>query len=155
MRKLYKKHTGKRFRRKKDSSDSALEQLRNTSVELGMYGSVKLSNVENILDKQRKLLQKHINSVTPEVTASPPLVDVTKLSPEMAKYAEFMVPDPEVAAPTAETNTFTPTVSSTEFQEYQAWQRCGRGPMPTWFMSDDTKASDIMNNYDKLIKLYC
>lgn len=126
MRKLYKKHTGKRFRRKKDSSDSALEQLRNTSVELGMYGSVKLSNVENILDKQRKLLQKHINSVTPEV-----------------------------AAPTAETNTFTPTVSSMEFQEYQAWQRCGRGPMPTWFMSDDTKASDIMNNYDKLIKLYC
>jgi len=85
-------------------------QISTTPVQLGLYGFVKLSNVENVLDKQRKLIQKHNNSATPEVVAPPPMVDVTTLSPEMAKYAEFMVPDPEVAAPPpVETNTFTPT----------------------------------------------
>lgn len=155
LRKLYKIHARKRFRHKKGSPDSALEQLRNTSVQLGICGFVKLSNVENVLDKQRKLLQKHINSVTPEVAASPPLVDVTKLSPEMAKYAEFMVPDPEVAVPSpVETNTFTPTVSAMEFYEYQTWQRYGLGPRPSWFMRDDVKARDIMSHYKEVEQYY-
>lgn len=131
LRKLYKIHAGKRFRRKQGSSVSALEQLRNTRVQLGLTGMHALSEVENIMKKA--------------VPAEPavPLVDVTKLGPEMAKYAEFMIPDPEVDAPPpqkliqkhnnsvtpevvaspAETNKFTPTVSEMEFWEYQTWQR--------------------------------
>lgn len=155
LRKLYKIHAGKRFRRKQGSSVSALEQLRNTPVQLGLYGFVKLSNVENVIDKQQKLIQKHNNSVTPEVAAPPPLVDVTTLSPEMAKYAEFMVPDPEVDAPSpVKTNKFTPTVSEMEFYQYQTWQRWGRGPMPSWFMTDDTKARDIMSHYKEVEQYY-
>ena len=154
LRKLYKTHARKRFRRKKGSSDSALEQLRNTPVQLGLYGFVKLSNVENVLDKQRKLIQKHNESVTPEVADSPPLVDVTKLSPEMAKYAEFMIPDPEVVASPVKTNKFTPTVSEMEFWEYQTWQRWGRGPLPSWFMTDDAKARDIMSHYKEVEQYY-
>lgn len=154
LRKLYKTHAGKRFRRKKGSSDSALEQLRNTPVQLGLYGFVKLSNVENVIDKQQKLIQKHNNSATPEVVAPPPLVDVTTLSPEMAKYAEFMVPDPEVVASPAETNKFTPTVSEMEFWEYQTWQRWGRGPLPSWFMTDNAKARDIMSHYNEVEQYY-
>ena len=153
LRKLYKIHAGKRFRRKKGSV-SALEQLRNTPVVLGLFGFVKLSNVENVIDKQQKLIQKHNNSVTPEVAAPPPLVDVTKLSPEMAKYAEFMVPDPEIVAQAVKTNKFTPTVSEMEFYQYQTWQRWGRGPKPSWFMTDDAKASDIMSHYKEVEKYY-
>lgn len=155
LRKLYKIYAGKRFRRKKGSSGSVLEQLRNTPVVLGLCGFVKLSNVENVIDKQQKLIQKHNESVTPEVDASPPLVDVTKLSPEMAKYAEFMVPDPEVdAPPPVKTKTFTPTVSEMEFWEYQTWQRWGRGPKPSWFMTDDAKARDIMSRYKQVENYY-
>jgi len=153
LRKLYKIHAGKRFRRKKGSV-SALEQLRNTPVVLGLFGFVKLSNVENVIDKQQKLIQKHNNSVTPEVAAPPPMVDVTKLSPEMAKYAEFMVPDPEVVAPEDTTNKFTPTVSEMEFYQYQTWQRWGRGPMPSWFMTDNVKASEIMSHYKEVQQYY-
>jgi len=154
LRKLYKIHAGKRFRRKKGSG-SVLEQLRNTPVVLGLFGFVKLSNVENVIDKQQKLIQKHNNSVTPKVADSPPLVDVTKLSPEMAKYAEFMVPDPEVdAPPPVKTKTFTPTVSEMEFWEYQTWQRWGRGPKPSWFMTDNAKAMDIMSRYKQVENYY-
>ena len=146
LRKLYKIHTGKRFRRKGGSSDSALEQLRNTRVELGVTGMHALSEVENIMKK----------AVSAKLEVSPPpLVDVTKLSPDMAKYAEFMVPDPEVdAPPPAETNTFTPTVSAMEFYQYQTWQRWGRGPQPSWFMTDDAKARDIMTHYKQVEKYY-
>ena len=89
----------------------------------------------------------------PEVSPSP-LVDVTKLSPEMAKYAEFMIPDPEVDTSSAETNKFTPTVSEMEFYQYQTWQRCGRGPKPSWFMTDNAKARDIMSHYKEVEQYY-
>ena len=146
LRKLYKIHVGKRFRRKKGSSDSVLEQLRNTRVQLGLTGMHALSDVEDIMKKAVP--------AEPEVSPSP-LVDVTKLSPEMAKYAEFMVPDPEVdAPPPAETNKFTPTVSEMEFYQYQTWQRWGRGPKPSWFMTDNAKARDIMSHYKEVEQYY-
>tara|TARA_B110000008_G_C16975908_1_gene565857 strand:- start:5106 stop:6128 length:1023 start_codon:yes stop_codon:yes gene_type:complete len=164
LRKLYKIHAGKRFRRKKGSSVSALEQLRNTRVQLGLTGMHALSEVGNIMKKAVP--------AEPEVSPSP-LVDVTKLSPEMAKYAEFMIPDPEIDAPPSQkpiqkhnnsvtpevaspvkTNKFTPTVSEMEFLEYQTWQRWGRGPLPSWFMTDDTKARDIMSHYKQVEQYY-
>lgn len=163
LRKLYKIHAGKRFRRKKGSSVSALNQLRNTRVQLGLTGMHALSDVEDILKKA--------DPAEPEVSPSP-LVDVTKLSPEMAKYAEFMIPDPEVDAPQkliqehnnsvtpevvasqAKTNKFTPTVSEMEFWEYQTWQRWGRGPLPSWFMTDNAKARDIMSHYNEVEQYY-
>lgn len=49
---------------------------------------------------------------------------------------------------------FVPTVSKLEFEEYQAWQHCGRGSMPFWFMNDDVKASDIMEHYKDIEKYY-
>ena len=147
LRKLYKIHAGKRFQRKKGSTTSAIEQLRNTRVQLGLTGMHALSEVENIM--------KTAVPVKLEVSP-PPLVDVTKLSPEMAKYAEFMVPDPEVVAspPVVKTNKFTPTVSEMEFYQYQTWQRWGRGPMPSWFMTDDAKARDIMSHYKEVEQYY-
>lgn len=146
LRKLYKIHAGKRFRHKKGSATSAIEQLRNTRVQLGLTGMHALSEVENIVKK----------AVPAKLEVSPPpLVDVTKLSPEMAKYAEFMVPDPEVVAPPpVKTNKFTPTVSAMEFCQYQMWQRWGRGPMPSWFMTDDAKARDIMSHYKEVEQYY-
>jgi len=54
-----------------------------------------------------------------------------------------------------ESNTkFTPTVSEMEFWEYQTWQCWGRGPLPSWFMTDDTKARDIMSHYNEVEKYY-
>lgn len=149
LRKLYQIHTGKRFRRKTGSTVSAIEQLRNTRVQLGLTGMHPLSDAEDIMKKAVP-----VEPVSPEVSA-PPFVDVTKLSPEMAKYAEFMVPDPEVVvAATAKTNKFTPTVSEMEFYQYQMWQRWGRGPMPSWFLTDDAKASDIMSHYNEVEQYY-
>ncbi len=49
---------------------------------------------------------------------------------------------------------FVPTVSKAEFTQYQCWQRLGRGPKPQWFMNDNTKASEIMNHYQKLEHYY-
>lgn len=147
LRKLYKIHTGKRFRCKKGSSVSALEQLCNTRVEVGMSGMRPLSEVEDII-KNAVATVYH-----PEVSP-PPVVDVSQLSPEMAKYAEFMVPDPDVVAPTAKMNKFTPTLSAMEFQEYQSWQRRGRGPKPSWFMTDDAKAMEIMSHYKQIDEYY-
>lgn len=145
LRKLYKIHTGKRFRRKRGSTISTIEQLRKTKVEVGLTGMHALSEVEDIMNK----------TVPVKLEVSPPpMVDVTKLSPEMAKYAEFMVPDPEVVAPTAKINKFTPTVSAIEFQEYQSWQRRGRGGKPSWFITDDTKAMDIMSHYKQVEEYY-
>ena len=108
LRKLYKIHTGKRFRRKGGSSDSALEQLRKTKVEVGLTGMYPLSDVEGV----------------------------------------------KVVAPTAKINKFTPTVSAIEFQEYQSWQRRGRGGKPSWFMTDDAKAMDIMSHYKQVEEYY-
>jgi len=134
LRKLYKIHTGKRFRHKGGSSDSALEQLRNTRVQLGLTGMYPLSDVEGVIPMIEREVQ--------------PLMEA------MAKYAEFMVPVPEVVAPTAKINKFTPTVSAIEFQEYQSWQRRGRGGKPSWFMADDAKAMDIMSHYKQIEEYY-
>jgi len=92
-------------------------------------------------------LQERLTDILPKDS---PLVNVTELSPEMAKFAEFMSPDPVY---NAEKNTFT--VSEMEFREYQTWQGWGRGPIPPWFHTDDEKASEIMNKYDELHAYYC
>ena len=41
-----------------------------------------------------------------------------------------------------------------EFQEYQSWQRRGRGGKPSWFMADDAKAMDIMSHYKQIEEYY-
>lgn len=45
------------------------------------------------------------------------------------------------------------SVTRDEFLEWKAWQGTG-GSKPSWFMSDDTKALEIMNKYDELAQLY-
>lgn len=45
------------------------------------------------------------------------------------------------------------SVTRDEFLEWQAWQRTG-GPKPSWFMSDDVKATEIMTKFKELVQLY-
>ena len=51
-------------------------------------------------------------------------------------------------------NKFIPTVSSEEFQEYQIWQCFGLGRKPTWFMTNNKKADEIMFQYKKVQEYY-
>ena len=52
------------------------------------------------------------------------------------------------------TTKFIPTVSDEEFQEYQIWQCFGVGHKPSWFMSNDKKADEIMFQYKKVQEYY-
>jgi hypothetical protein len=45
-------------------------------------------------------------------------------------------------------------VTEAEFRQYQAYQRCRSNRLPQWFISDDTKASDIFYRYDQLAAYY-
>lgn len=49
---------------------------------------------------------------------------------------------------------FTPKVSKHEFQQYQLWQTGGHVCRPSWFMTDNTKADDIMFHYDEVEEYY-
>jgi hypothetical protein len=41
-------------------------------------------------------------------------------------------------------------VTKDDFIEYKAYQRCSVYGLPQWFMTDDKKASEIMNKYNEL-----
>ena len=96
---VYKIATGKRFRRKKGSTDTPLETLRKMEV---MYkGSMTL------------------------------LRDILLES------------------------GFVPTVTKNEFLEYRNWLRTGYyQDMPGWYTSDNTKSSEVMNQYSELEQYY-
>lgn len=69
-----------------------------------------------------------------------------KVEPEASK------PEPKVPkvpkAPKVE-----PKVTRQEFAQYTLFQM-GALPMPQWFMTDDAKASEIMNKYNELANIY-
>ena len=45
-------------------------------------------------------------------------------------------------------------VTRADFMEYQAYQRCSAYGLPQWFMTDDAKASEVMNKYNELATYY-
>lgn len=45
-------------------------------------------------------------------------------------------------------------VTRADFMQYKAYQRCSAYGLPQWFMTDDAKASEIMNKYDQLATYY-
>ena len=148
---LYKQHSGKRFRRRKNASGTILEILRQTNVEQnGSKVSLPtiLSDMESTHGVQQPewytdIFKKPDLPVVAEAETSP-MVDITQLSPEMAKYAEFMIPDPE---------RLTFAVSESEFLEYTFFQK-GYRPMPAWFHTDDKKATEIMSRFNELRSHY-
>lgn len=148
---LYKQHSGKRFRRRKNASGTILEILRQTNVEQnGSKVSLPtiLSDMESTHGVQQPewytdIFKKPDPPVVAEAETSP-MVDITQLSPEMAKYAEFMIPDPE---------RLTFAVSESEFLEYTFFQK-GYRPMPAWFHTDDKKATEIMSRFNELRSHY-
>ena len=50
---------------------------------------------------------------------------------------------------------FVPTVTKNDFLEYRNWLRTGYyQDMPGWFTSDNTKSSEVMNQYSELEQYY-
>jgi len=45
-------------------------------------------------------------------------------------------------------------VTRADFMQYKAYQRCSAYGLPQWFMTDDAKASEIMNKYNQLAAYY-
>lgn len=45
-------------------------------------------------------------------------------------------------------------VTRADFMEYKAYQRCSAYGLPQWFMTDDKKASEVMNKYNELATYY-
>ena len=45
-------------------------------------------------------------------------------------------------------------VTRADFMEYKAYQRCSAYGLPRWFMTDDAKASEVMNKYNELATYY-
>tara|TARA_B110000858_G_scaffold195794_1_gene253051 strand:+ start:6622 stop:7428 length:807 start_codon:yes stop_codon:yes gene_type:complete len=45
-------------------------------------------------------------------------------------------------------------VTRADFMQYKAYQRCSANGLPQWFMTDDAKASEVMNRYDQLAAYY-
>jgi len=45
-------------------------------------------------------------------------------------------------------------VTRADFMQYKAYQRCSAYGLPQWFMTDDAKASEVMNKYDQLATYY-
>ena len=45
-------------------------------------------------------------------------------------------------------------VTRADFMQYKAYQRCSANGLPQWFMTDDAKASEVMNKYDQLATYY-
>lgn len=45
-------------------------------------------------------------------------------------------------------------VTKAEFMQYKAYQRCSAYGLPQWFMTDDAKASEVMNKYNELATYY-
>lgn len=45
-------------------------------------------------------------------------------------------------------------VTRADFMQYKAYQRCSAYGLPQWFMTDDAKASEIMNKYNQLATYY-
>ena len=45
-------------------------------------------------------------------------------------------------------------VTRADFMQYKAYQRCSAYGLPQWFMTDDAKASEVMNKYNQLATYY-
>ena len=67
------------------------------------------------------------------------------VDPPVALYLA-PAPDPEPDSKFA--------VTRADFMQYKAYQRCSAHGLPQWFMTDDKKASEIMNKYDELATYY-
>lgn len=61
------------------------------------------------------------------------------------------IPAPEPEAPEPESKF---AVTRADFMQYRAYQRCSAYGLPQWFMTDDAKASEVMNKYDQLATYY-
>ena len=69
-------------------------------------------------------------------------------APKKPKLPVALAPEPE---PEPETKF---AVTRAEFMQYKAYQRCSAYGLPQWFMTDDAKASEVMNKYDQLATYY-
>ena len=45
-------------------------------------------------------------------------------------------------------------VTRADFMQYKAYQRCSAYGLPQWFMTDDAKASEVINKYNQLATYY-
>ena len=61
-------------------------------------------------------------------------------------------PKPKVPVALAPEPKFA--VTRADFMQYKAYQRCSAYGLPQWFMTDDAKASEIMNKYNQLATYY-
>jgi hypothetical protein len=74
------------------------------------------------------------------------------LEPKKPKVpvALYIAPAPE-SEPEPESKF---AVTRADFMQYKAYQRCSAYGLPQWFMTDDAKASEIMNKYNQLATYY-
>lgn len=85
-------------------------------------------------------------------TCKVPKVPVA-LAPEPEPEPEPKVPVALAPAPEPEPESKF-AVTRADFMQYKAYQRCSAYGLPQWFMTDDAKASEVMNKYDQLATYY-
>ena len=74
------------------------------------------------------------------------------LPPAPQKPKVPVAPKPKVPVALAPESKFA--VTRADFMQYKAYQRCSAYGLPQWFMTDDAKASEVMNKYDQLATYY-
>ena len=68
------------------------------------------------------------------------------------KAPEPPAPEPKKAKVCEPETKFA--VTRADFMQFKAYQRCSAYGLPQWFMTDDAKASEIMNKYNELADIY-